>query len=654
MTTKRKSSENDEAEDQSINRKTMEKEITFDYFDKIGSNTTHKGTFIKNIIVDNTPINCNNRNLEETDDDDDDESIVTSKGEENVNDRNNNNLIDKDGDEMQTSKSCTESDNCIQKPSDSVYLFQQNCNRCLHKYDNVVYKKEVDRCGHEICNACKLARQDSNCQLCLPVYCTTVLTNDENTASSYDVNLHVPQTTTWSFYDIKDSTSEFARNNFSHAQLMKETLQSVFGLQQFRQCQREAINAVLTQQNCFVMIPSGGGKSLIYQLPAYLSRGITIVISPLRSLIYDQVAAMTKVGIKAAHMIGTEQENDFIKVDFTRALPVNRMIFLTPERFKTEDMKKVFIQAEKHNNIARIVIDEVHCVATWGLDFRRAYMSMKYILNKLLTKIPLTLLTASATPQVRKKIIQLLDIRPNHNIKYFLNSFDRPNLQYEMECINPSQKQQRILDVCTKPQFIEATGIVYCISKTECDEMSLFLRQQDVKALSYHAGLKDIERLDVQNKWSAGDPKCRVIVATIAFGLGVNKPNVRFVIHCGLPKSLEGFYQESGRAGRDGLYAFCKMFWTSHDSKMWIDTLAKSKRISKNAYYALLDAQVLVKQKEDLDNMEKFAAEKAQCRRKILLRYFGQEYSDDFCKANIETICDNCLKYMSDIEANDS
>lgn len=252
---------------------------------------------------------------------------------------------------------------------------------------------------------------------------------------------------------------------------------------------------------------------------------------------------MKKNGVRAEHLIGTQAQNNKVFSSLNQKVPLVRLLYLTPERFKHASIQKQLILLHQNNLIKRFVFDEAHCITLWGKDFRKAYLSIKGPLNLLFKNVPVLLLTASATSQERRDIVSTLGLRPDRDIKYFLYSFNRPNLQYEVECINMQKKFEKVLEICLNDRFSRSTGIVYCISKVDCDLMARFLCSNNVKAKTYHAGMKDTTRLHVQNEWMNDSADCRVIVATIAFGMGINKPDVKFVIHCGLPKSLEGYYQ---------------------------------------------------------------------------------------------------------------
>jgi len=390
-----------------------------------------------------------------------------------------------------------------------------------------------------------------------------------------------------------------------------ETLKKHFGYSVFHPMQESIINDVLADRNVFVIMPTGSGKSLCYQLPAVMKDGITIVISPLIALMKDQVDSLRANGIGASYInssLGTKEIED-IKIKLLENK--DKILYIAPERLASSD----FLCFLKMLNIALFAVDEAHCISEWGHDFRPEYRKLK-ILREAFPKVPIIALTATAIPDVQKDIIQALKI-PAPRI--YKASFNRPNLFYYVRPKEDAYEQ--ILRYASEHQ--KDSGIVYCQSRNSAENLAKKLQEDGFRALPYHAGLSRETRTENQEAFIKDDAE--IMVATIAFGMGINKPNVRYVIHYDLPKNIESYYQETGRAGRDRLDSDCILFFSYGDRKKIEALIEKSKNQQKKAISY-----------KKLGEMIRFC-ESLQCRRKFLLEYFGETY-DDRCEK-----CDTCL-----------
>ena len=415
----------------------------------------------------------------------------------------------------------------------------------------------------------------------------------------------------------------------------------------FRTHQEEVINAALAGEDVFVLMPTGGGKSLCYQLPASVfmdynnsveRSGVTVVISPLVSLMQDQVYNLQLLGVKAVCVSANSSSAEMNEAYYSLSapdLPSTRLIYITPEKFsKSRRMLNEMKKCRQNGQLDRVVIDEAHCVSEWGHDFRPDYKTLANLKTEL-DNVPIMALTATATRRVRRDIRTILNIPKCY---LFIQSFNRPNLRYE---VRPKKKAyQEELIKLIKEKYRKQTGIIYCISKSRCEDMATALSNEGIRARPYHAGLGDEERKKNQHAWS--NDKVDVICATIAFGMGINKPDVRFVIHDSLPKSMEGYYQESGRAGRDGEESACILFYSYQDKKVHDRMSEEDFKEKRQRLYgeALRNAE---KQRDrlrdNLNTMVSYCDNSYECRRKLQMHYFGEtSFTAEMCK----NTCDNC------------
>jgi len=393
--------------------------------------------------------------------------------------------------------------------------------------------------------------------------------------------------------------------------ILKIRLKEFFGYTQFRGNQEVVIKNILSGKNTFVIMPTGAGKSLCYQLPAMIKDGLAIIISPLIALMKNQVDQMNAYGINARFLNSTLSKGEITRLKKDCLAGVVKMLYVAPESLNKEE-NILFLQKA---NVAFVAIDEAHCISEWGHDFRPEYRKIKTMIAQL-GDMPVIALTATATPKVQ------LDIQKNLQMEeadVFISSFNRKNLFYE---VRPKKETKKQLIGFLKNNKGKS-GVIYCLSRKKVEEVAQLLNVNGFKAAPYHAGLDPDVR--VKNQDDFLNEETDIIVATIAFGMGIDKPDVRFVIHYDVPKSLEGYYQETGRSGRDGLEGHCLMFY-SHNDLNKLEKFNKDKSVQERE-----NARVLLQEME-------YYAESPVCRRRQLLHYFGEEYTQDNCG-----MCDNCV-----------
>jgi ATP-dependent DNA helicase RecQ len=393
------------------------------------------------------------------------------------------------------------------------------------------------------------------------------------------------------------------------------TLKEFFGYDNFKGDQERVINHLLNGGDAFVLMPTGGGKSLCYQLPALVADGTAIVISPLIALMKNQVDVLrgfVSSNESIAHFLNSSlsrQEIDDVKADLVAGR--TKILYVAPESLTKDEN----IALLKEIHISFYAVDEAHCISEWGHDFRPEYRRIRSLVNEI-GRAPIIALTATATPKVQSDILKNLGI---HDAVIFKSSFNRPNLYYEIR--NKVEPEKDIV------RFIRQnpgkSGIIYCLSRKKVEEMAAFLSINGIRALPYHAGLDARVRAENQDKFLMEE--IDVIVATIAFGMGIDKPDVRFVIHYDIPKSIESYYQETGRAGRDGEEGLCITYYSYKDIRK-LEKFMQGKPVAEQEISRQLLNEVVA------------YAESGQCRRKLLLNYFGEEYDQENCGC-----CDNCL-----------
>ncbi|AQK68333.1 ATP-dependent DNA helicase Q-like 4A [Zea mays] len=462
-------------------------------------------------------------------------------------------------------------------------------------------------------------------------------------------NLSTPLNSVWKSYTPKvidinytegSGDRKWSSTNFPWTKELEAKNRNKFGNHSFRPNQREIINATMSGHDVFVLMPTGGGKSLTYQLPALISSGLTLVVCPLVSLIQDQIMHLSQANIPATYLSGNLDWSEQQEIMKDLMSCRYKLLYVTPEKIaKSGALSRLLDNLNSQGHLSRIVIDEAHCVSQWGHDFRPDYKSLG-VLKQNFPKTPVLALTATATARVKEDVVQALALE---NCIVFKQSFNRANLRYYLR--PKTKKCVEDIDLFIRTNHSKECGIIYCLSRMDCEKVAEKLRDCGHKVSHYHGSMDPMDRTHIQKLWSKD--KINIICATVAFGMGINKPDVRFVIHHSLPKSIEGYHQECGRAGRDGQPSSCVLYYQYSDYIRVRHMITQGVTEQTGAPRDLSShEQALKTHKDNLLRMVSYCENDVDCRRLLQLIHFGEKFDPSLCART----CDNCLKESGWVE----